>query len=305
MAFFAVSPQRNVVSITGKDARAYLQTKLTVHTGRWLANGGSYGYATDINGRIVFDADFRALGAGWLAVLGADLAEPAIAHLDRYVIREDVVLSDESARWLVVELPTEDGLAALQRAGGPALDPDEHPFVPATLAGVEGLATWRHWAGAPGALLLLPRDAAEPALAALEAAGAERWDAERYGQWLVLQGQPVLGRELIPGETIPLEAGNAGVDFNKGCYLGQEIIERLSTRGTPARRLIRLELDGAPPESGTALLLDGEDVGRVTASAPGADGAVALAWLRRKAFDAATALHCGDRPVRNWAFTGA
>ncbi len=97
-------------------------------------------------------------------------------------------------------------------------------------------------------------------------------------------GQPAMGAEL--GEkTIPAEAGIVGrsADFTKGCYVGQELVARVDSRGsnTP-RRVHPVAIAGSElPDVGTSLTIDGDDVGTITSRAPAGDGVVALASIRR------------------------
>jgi tRNA-modifying protein YgfZ len=106
-------------------------------------------------------------------------------------------------------------------------------------------------------------------------------DAERVEtRW------PAMGREIVPGDTIPAETGVTGdaVSFTKGCYTGQELVERMDARhAAPPRRLVRIEapVDLAP---GGVLTLDGKQVGAVTTVA----GRRALAYVNRSVADGAT-----------------
>jgi aminomethyltransferase len=302
--FLRVAHERPCVRISGKDARAYLQTKLTINANRWLATGGAYGFATDINGKLLFDADYRAWEGAWLAALGAPVADAAIAHLDRYVIREDVVFEDVSSQWVVIEVHGQVGLDTLVAHGFPVFDAAERPMQQAVVGEVTVWASWRTWAGHDGALLLVPRSGQDAVVATLSSWSLPAINEAAWQSWNVLQARPLVGRDLIAGETIPLEAGGTwGVDFNKGCYLGQEIIERLHSRGNPAKRMIQLRISGAAPEPGATLTLEGDEVGWVTSSTtdPANGQGVALAWLRRKALDAVSGLEVAGQSVASWS----
>ena len=97
----------------------------------------------------------------------------------------------------------------------------------------------------------------------------------------VAAGWPRMGREIVPGETIPAVTGvvPVAVNFTKGCYPGQELVERMDSRGADAPRMLRVvEITGV--ERGDALVDDsGADVGTITSVAPG--GGRALALVRR------------------------
>lgn len=126
-------------------------------------------------------------------------------------------------------------------------------------------------------------------------------DPEERERRRVASGWPAMGREIVPGETIPAETGIAGVavSFTKGCYPGQEPIARLHHRGHPNRTLRVLALERGPlPDHDAELTLAGKVVGRVTSSAPDpAHGVVALGYVRREVPPDAT-LELGGRAVR-------
>lgn len=97
---------------------------------------------------------------------------------------------------------------------------------------------------------------------------------------------PAMGREIVPGETIPAETGVTGVavSFTKGCYTGQELVERMDARqAAPPRRLVRV-VAPAPLADGAELTLEGKAVGVVTTAA----GERALAYVNRSVADDAT-----------------
>jgi aminomethyltransferase len=94
-------------------------------------------------------------------------------------------------------------------------------------------------------------------------------------------GRPRYGED-IRETSLAQETGQMhAVSFSKGCYLGQEIVERIRAQGHVNRRLVRLHLDSAVP-AGTALTVDGAEAGEITSSAsqPAEGGAVALAYVR-------------------------
>ncbi len=88
-----------------------------------------------------------------------------------------------------------------------------------------------------------------------------------------------MGSEIVPGETIPGETGvsDVAVDFRKGCYPGQELVERMDSRGATAPRRLRVldVADGAAP--GDPIVVDGVEVGRLTSVA----GTRALGYVKR------------------------
>lgn len=271
---FHVAPGRQIVVLSGRDTVPYLHTKLTVDTRRWQTTGGAYAWTVDINGRIVSDADFAVQPDGSIAaILRAPLAEPLIAHLNKYVIMEDVTLT------------LRDDLTVIETLND-AADTTDRRLQPHTLGDVDCLAGPWSFAGRSGTLFVVPTARLGDARAALEARSFVELDDAAWTRMRVIAGQPLVGAELNASETIPLEAGEDGIVFNKGCYLGQEVIERLNSRGTPARRLVHLTWTGPGCEPGDSLTLDETAVGHVsTVVDDGQGGWAALGWLKRKALD--------------------
>lgn len=144
---------------------------------------------------------------------------------------------------------------------------------------------------AAGARAILPKPSAAQTLAAcgLHSAAPDDYDRHRLAL-----GLPDGSRDLVIGKSLLLESNFDelnGVDWDKGCYLGQELTARTKYRGLVKRRLTPVEIDGAAPEPGTRILLDGTDAGEMR-SARGARG---LALLRIEEMEKALA---GDGELR-------
>ena len=106
-------------------------------------------------------------------------------------------------------------------------------------------------------------------------ASEAEWDAHR-----IERGVPEGGKDLLPEGVFPLEAGFEtlnGVDFRKGCYVGQEVTARMRHRASLRRRICRVKLEGVPPRAGTEIRADGKPAGTLLTSVP---AGLALAHLR-------------------------
>ncbi|MCB9507723.1 MAG: hypothetical protein H6697_08685 [Myxococcales bacterium] len=283
----AALDHRSVVRFTGRDVLPFLQTKLACDTRRWRLTGGGYGVAVDINGKLVFDGHFALDGAGVLAVVTSDRAAAAVEHLDKFVIMEDVAMTCVDVA--VVQVWGAGHAAAV----GLAADRDPDMAAYAVTAGTAFASV--NPLGDPIALLV---GADAGALLALTAShGAAIVSATGLEELEIGSGVPRLGRDLFAERTIPLEAGLwAGVSLSKGCYLGQEVLERMYSRGSAARRLVRLTGAGAAPNAGAALLAEDEDAGELTSAVASAGGWKGLGWVRRRFLDAG-ALSLAGAPV--------
>ena len=295
--FFAAAPGRSLLRLWGADTIPFLQTKLTQDTRPWPARGGGYATATDINGRILFDLQAFGWGErGWLLVLEEGRAESALAHFDRYLISEKVELELLDERLSVVAL---GGSEMASRLGLEPLAEGQRTAEPWRdcwlLRGV-GLAP-------ADALLVLPREVVAEALEALAALGLEAATPAEFDALRVAAGRARIGFDDGAG-AIPLELGLwEAMSFRKGCYLGQEIIERLFSRSTPARRLMRLASPVALA-TGTPVLAGEEVVGTVTGVVAASEGVEALGLLKRAVLDGSVALTAGGAPLTILGFVG-
>ena len=122
-------------------------------------------------------------------------------------------------------------------------------------------------------------------------------DAAAYNFLRIEAGLPRFGYELT-GDYIPLEANLwADVSFNKGCYIGQEIIARMESRGKLAKKLVQLTA-AAPLEAGATILASGKNAGTITSTAVGPNGAIALGYVKTAVLEANTELFVGDTAVQ-------
>jgi folate-binding protein YgfZ len=134
--------------------------------------------------------------------------------------------------------------------------------------------------------LWAPKEHAEAFWAAMVQAGAEEMHEATLEGFRILCGIPKFGVD-IRERTLPQEtAQDRALNFNKGCYIGQEIVERIRARGSVHRVLTGFEVSGSAPASGTPIQVDGKDVGVITSAAtiPTNAGArvIALGLLRKE-----------------------
>ena len=252
----AYLPDRGVVEVTGEDRTAFLQGLVTNDVAG--VGPGTAVFAALLSPQGKWLAEFLILGDGDRLLLDCEAAQaPMLAQkLTRFRLRSRVAVRDASADFAVHAgwggAPVPDGTIAA---------PD--PRLPE--------AGWRALAPAP-----LPGDATP-----------EDWDRHRLAL-----GLPEGTRDLVAEQTVLLEAGYDelhGVSWTKGCYMGQELTARTKYRGLLKRRLVPVGVEGAVPESGTPVLLDGREVGTMRSGR----GGRGLAVLRLESIGDA-ALACGD-----------
>ncbi|MEX0846334.1 MAG: hypothetical protein WD023_01025 [Ilumatobacteraceae bacterium] len=232
---------RDVVQVAGPDAASYLQSQLSNDL-RPLAVGASlWSFVLQPAGKIdVLLRVWRTADDTFVLDTDAGFGDVMVARLQRFKIRVKAEIEPLDWRCIAVRGSTDiDGLVAWGQ-GVDLLGPDVRP--PADVA-----------AGSPDDLL------------------AARIEA----------GWPAMGAEIEPGDSIPAETGITGpaVSFTKGCYPGQELVERMDSRGAAAPRLLQVVSVAAGTRVGDPVVRDGAEIGSVTSVA----GTRALAHIKRSA----------------------
>ena len=270
--------KRGEITVRGEDRARLLHALSSNHVQQLMPGQGVYAFFLNAQGRILADANILCRDGDFLLDTEPETAVALGAHIDRHIIADDVTLENWTAALpaLAVEGPRSPGVAA---ALGIAL-PDE-PAAHVAFRG--GVAARLSFTGAPGFRLIVPAAERTALLAELEAAGAAAAGPEAARVVRLEHGRPRYGEDItdanIPQETRQLQA----LHFNKGCYLGQEIVERVRSRGHVNRVLVRLEFNtAAPPAPGTKLTVDGKETGHVTSAAfsPGFGKTLAFGYLR-------------------------
>jgi folate-binding protein YgfZ len=271
--------RRAMLLVSGPDAAEYVQGQLTNDIEALAPGAGCYAALLDRKGHLVSDMRVLRLeshgGGVWLD-LEPGPSEGVLKHLRTYSIGRDVHVEDVGPRW------------AMLSAVGPRT---------AELAGFKGLAPehaqrFREWDGTEvlgvatdlGVDLIVRAEQLEGLEQLLRDAGVAEVSEEAAEILRIESGRPRFGLDMGP-ESMPAEAGivERAVDFEKGCYIGQEPVARLHYRGKPNRTLRGLRLSGTA-ETGQPLLLGEREVGRIgsTCLSP-ALGPIALAIVRREA----------------------
>ena len=183
-----------------------------------------------------------------------------------------MTLDDRTDDFAVAALFRGGAAAALGLEGGPG---SAVPFG-------DGAAYVDPRLAAAGVRAVLP---AANARQVIEAAGFAPADAADYDRWRLERGLPDGSRDLITEKSILLESGFEelnGIDWDKGCFMGQELTARTKYRGLVKKRLVPVEIDGPAPAPGTPVTADGKDVGVLRSTADG----LGLALIRLEHMEA-------------------
>ena len=284
--------RRTKLTVRGADAAEYLQSQLTNDIEALRPGEGCYAALLDRKGHVQADMRVLRLEGGdaevWLD-LEPEAGEAALRHLRTYSVGRELEIEDVSDRWAIT---TVIGPRAAEVAGFEGLAP-EHAQRFRDWDGVEVLAV----ATDSGLDLITRAEGAAPLRKLLGSAGAVEVSEEAAEIVRLESGRPRFGAE-ISSASMPAEVGivERAVDFEKGCYIGQEPVARLHYRGKPNRMLRGLRLSGSA-RRGDPLTLGEREVGTIgTACLSPAHGPIALAVVRREAQPGDT-LRVGDGTV--------
>jgi folate-binding protein YgfZ len=238
---------RGVVKVSGEDARNFLNGLVTSDMTKLAPGEARFGALLTPQGKITFDFLITEApeghGGGFLLDCPRPLAKPLADKLGFYKLRAKVAVENLS-----------DNLGVVAAWDGDlAMKPD--------LAFADPRDTALGWR------ILAPQELAQKVA---DLIGADLVDATDYEAHRIATGVPRGGLDFMYGDAFPHETNMDrlhGVDFDKGCYVGQEVVSRMQHRGTARTRTVRVTLDGAPPEAGTAVMAGDKSVGTMGSTA--------------------------------------
>jgi folate-binding protein YgfZ len=295
------SADRYRLRATGPDMLDLLNRLSTAALAGLAPGAGKPTVLTTNKGRIVDYLLVFHLGEEGLLLTGAASRREAVEqHLKRYALTARIGLADASSETVELALIGPRARDAATAAGLPA--PAPHATTTATVAGSPVHVLGHDGLSRAGLALLAPQAAVPELRGRLETAvariGGRPISPAAVECWRILCGLPLAGHELTE-EHNPLEAGLwDAVSFDKGCYVGQEVVARLRTYDKVSRALVGLELAAAAqlPEPGTPLYAGTRAVGSVTSAVlpPDRPAAIALGYVKRRELGAGLELRAGD-----------
>jgi folate-binding protein YgfZ len=229
---------RDIVEVAGPDSSTYLQSQLSQDLRQLQVGESTWSFVLQPTGKVeVLLRVWRTADDQFVLDTDAGFGAAMIARLNRFKIRVKAEITSLDWRCIAVR---DDGAATSDDQVATAL-PDG------------GVVAW-----GSGYDLLGP--------APVPPAGAEAGDADRLLAARVAAVWPSMGAEIVPGEAIPAETGvvAAAVSFTKGCYPGQELVERMDSRGAAAPRLLQRVTVAAGTQAGDPYVVDGATVGTIT-----------------------------------------
>jgi folate-binding protein YgfZ len=281
---YHLPPDRAVITVAGEDRQAFLQGLISNDAAKSTPDRAIYATLLTAQGRFLFDLFIVGEADRYLVDCAAPRRADLVKRLSMYKLRSKVTLADADADWCVALLFGDGAIdrIGLGRGAGAAA-----PFG-------NGIAYVDPRLPDLGVRLAMPRVTARETLEALSA--AEDADGAAYHRLRIALGVPDATRDLTPEKSILLENGfdelNA-IDWQKGCYMGQELTARTRYRGLVRKRLLPVRIEGGAPAPGTPLMLGGQELGEMRSAS--ADGTLGLAMVRLEALagDAAPTFHAG------------
>lgn len=257
--FASVLSGRGVIRVSGEEARSFLQNLVTNNVEKAKGAQAVYSALLTPQGKFLFDffisEDPAAPGALLLDCDGARAGD-LVKRLSMYKLRAKVDIEDKSGEFAVIAFWNGD---VSPMPEGPGLPDPRH--------------------AAMGRRAILPKDGVEAAIAA---AGAEQapetaWHSHRIGL-----GIGDAAQDFEPDRTFPLEVNFDelnGIDFHKGCYIGQEVTSRTKRRGSVRKRLLPVHVEGEMPKRGTPVKGGAREVGTIFSTDAETERALALIRL--------------------------
>ena len=282
---------RAYLRFTGPDRVRYLNAILTNDIKSLASGRGIVSLFLNPQGKIQAEIETYAEQESLFGVSYAMIRETLIPALDKFIIMDDVTLTDETEKYGTVALEGPKAAAVAQKLTGIALGTlSELSFQEASIDGVRCRLIKRSPGGISGAEFLAHREDLprlwERLSEAVGNAGGRAMGCQALNALRLEQGIPWFGYDF-GDKQIPHEAGleQSHISYTKGCYTGQEIVERVRSRGQVNRMRVLLKFDtNEPPVAGTALSADGKEIGYTTRSAfsPNLQSAIGMGYVRRE-----------------------
>jgi folate-binding protein YgfZ len=271
-------PDRSVIKVSGDDARKFLNGLFTANIGKMTPDQSLYAGLLTPQGKIIIDAIVAEApaqdGGGFLFDAPTAAAKSCVDRLNTYKLRSKVTIEDLS-----------DALGVMALWDGEATP--KH-----------GLCYRDPRLPTLGQRIILAREGAAEVAAEL---GAELVPAAAFEAHRIALGVPCGGLDFAYGDAFPHEAVMDqlhGVDFKKGCFVGQEVVTRMERRGTARTRIVPVAFDGLAPEIGTEVIAGEKAVGTFGSAADGRGLALLRLDRAEDALAAGQALVAGAATLR-------
>jgi tRNA-modifying protein YgfZ len=273
---------RGRIRVSGEDRARLLHAMTTNHIQQLKPGEGLYAFFLNAQGRIQADAYVLCYPEHFILDTEPETRALVYEHLDRYIIADDVTLEDvsEGTFCLGLEGPAFASVAEAAHIAMPASAVSQVEWNGGSVAAIS-------FTGAPGVRIYGPAQAKADVVALLEGAGAVAASGQDADQVRIRNFKARFGVDITE-QTLPQESQQMhALHFQKGCYLGQEIVERIRSRGHVNKNLMGFRIESHATEGthlvepGMKLITGGKEAGEVTSATVCPEGAVyGLAYVR-------------------------
>ncbi len=283
---FVELSERSYVRLTGADRHSFLHNFCTNEIKQLKPGNACEAFVLNTKGKILGFVHVLAFESELLLTGHGPQADPLIQHLDMYLIREEVELADASQEFSSVFVAGND--AGKKLAGHVDL-PKPNCIVESKLGPCQVCVSNVELAGF-GFLLTFDKANQNDVVAKLVECGLVKCSLESLDICRVESQTPWFGHDATDA-NLPQELNRdeKAINFNKGCYLGQETVARIDARGRVNQLLVGLKFDGDLPNVGDAILVDEKPAAKITSVAMSERlGAIGLGFVRRQFVEAGT-----------------
>lgn len=273
---------RAKVLVTGRDRAQFLHGMLTNEVKALCDGQGNHAAMVTAQGQTLADMRVYCQADSFILEMEPELGPKVMTALDRYLISEDARLADVTEAFALVSLSGLRSPFIIQACLG--LDVAGLPVYGSARSG--GVVVARvDVTGEMGFLIFMPSEDAERICTEiLEVEPVRLVGLEAFRSLRMEAGLPVYGQDIEESAT-PIEAGLTGaVSFNKGCYIGQEVIAKMTFRGKPRRHLVGIAVEGDRiPSPRDGLARDGANIGHITSAmwSPSTGKVIAFGYVKR------------------------
>ena len=264
---------RGLLQFTGPDRVSYLQGMLSNDVSALKAFDGQYATLLTQQGKVIADVRVLCSLNSLYLDFRENLTDKILVHLNRYLIADEVEIADRSREYAILSLQGPKAQALLSAIAVPGAEfptrARQHAMV--DIEGTAACVVHDSHTGEPGYVLIVPTASIVPIAEKLTHRGREfsaAWVGEDAQNILRVEaGVPRYGVDFSEDHLL-LEVGiDHAFSFTKGCYLGQEVVERIRSRGHVNKRLCGLLLDGDQAAvRGDPVEVDSKEVGKITSS---------------------------------------
>jgi folate-binding protein YgfZ len=281
---------RGKIRVLGEDRARLLHAMSTQDVQSLTPGHGAYAFFLNAQGRILGDVNVFCREDFFLLDTEPESRQKLFDHIERYIIADDVTLEDATGEMATIAIEGPQAVAILERLGAPAPEVDYETRAWAGMIVARISST-----GAGGFFIFLHPAKKADVIAAMEAEGIAEATADDARTVRIEHGRPRYGEEITERYLVQETAQLQAVSFSKGCYLGQEIVERVRSRAQIHRVLRRVELESAEtPAAGSKLkAADGQaDAGEIASAtiSPALGKVAALAYVRTQFAEPGTEL---------------